>query len=66
MEAVLGKLREMAAVITESLETIERAERMNDFGDNDTLVELYEGEVAELLSFIADSQWKTEKLFKNS
>ena len=66
MEAVLARLQEIASVINESLSVIEGAKRENDFGDHDTLVDLYESEVAELLSFIADSQWKTEKLFKNS
>ncbi len=56
----------MAGAINESLVVIEGAERENDFGDHDTLVELYEKEVAELLSFIAESQWVTERLFRNS
>jgi hypothetical protein len=63
---VLRRLREMAGAINESLVVIEGAERENDFGDHDTLVELYEKEVAELLSFIAESQWVTERLFRNS
>jgi hypothetical protein len=66
MEAVLGRLQEMANVINEGLLVIEGAKRENNFGECDTLVELYEKEVAELLSFIADSQWKTERLFRNS
>ena len=66
MEAVLRRLREMAGAINESLVVIEGAERENDFGDYDTLVELYEKEVSELLSFIAESQWVTERLFRNS
>lgn len=56
----------MAGAINESLVVIEGAERENDFGDYDTLVELYEKEVSELLSFIAESQWVTERLFRNS